>query len=154
MFIYSVFLLLQLFPLFLLLLLLSLSLFLSLFLALFHTHTYTHFVSEHYPEHMETLVQQCMEWCDSYCFPILVPLSSWLPDPRETLVTTFECPEGVTALCSTLNTQHLFTATPKNEIKMFHIASKKLIRTLTGNEEISLLDWWGFLSKSEFNVTN
>ena len=94
-------------------------------------------LSEHYPSHLEPLVQQCMEWCDAYSSPILVPLSSWLPDPRSDppLVTTVMCDEGggVTAICPTPSVQHLFVGSSKNgDIKMYHVASGKLIRSLTG----------------------
>ena len=82
-----------------------------------------------------------MEWCDAYSLPILVPLSSWLPDPRAEppLVTTVECEDGGvgSAICPTPSVQHLFTAAGsgcKNsgDIRMYHVASSKLIRTLSG----------------------
>ena len=88
--------------------------------------------SDHYPEHIEQLVQQCMEWCDSYNLPLVVPLSSWLPDPRIPLVQSIDCPEDITKLCPTRNGQHLFCATTKNDVHMYHVPSKKLIKSMTG----------------------
>ena len=99
----------------------------TLAFILFYIH-----VPEYYPNHIDSLVQQCMEWCDSHNLPLIVPLSSWLPDPRTSLVTTVDCPDGVQRLCVTPNGQHMFCTTPKNEVYMYHVPSKKLIRTFAG----------------------
>ena len=106
-------------------------------------YTFPIVITEHYPQHLEPLVQQCMEWCDAYHHPILVPLSSWLPDPRADppLVTQVDCEDGGVggAIIPTPSNQHLFMAagagTSKSnngDIKMYHVASSKLIRTLSG----------------------
>ena len=94
--------------------------------------TFSFIFSEHFPDHIDTLVQQCMEWCDSYNLPLVVPLSSWLPDPRIPLVQTIEDPDDIHVICSTKNSQHIFCGTSENEIKMYHVPSKKLIKTLVG----------------------
>ena len=96
-------------------------------------------LSDKYPSHIGPLIQQCMEWCDSFTLPILVPLSSWLPDPRAELITSVEIPEGVTKVCTTVNGQHVFCATPRNDIRMYHIPSKTLIKTLTGTHQATPL---------------
>ena len=89
--------------------------------------------SEQYPKHIDGLVQQCMEWCDSFHLPLLVPLTSWLPDPRTPLLLTLDQgTERVTIICATLNGQHLFCASDTSDIKMFHVPSKTLVKTFTG----------------------
>lgn len=90
-------------------------------------------VIEFFPNHMEILVQQCMEWCDSYTLPILVPLSSWLPDPQQTLVKTITCSEPIELIATTKNSQHLFCTTSGFKVLMYHIASGSQIRVLEGD---------------------
>ena len=102
-----------------------------------------YFISEQYPKHIDTLVQQCMEWCDSFHLPLLVPLTSWLPDPRTPLLLTLDQrTEGVTVICATLNGQHLFCANDRNEINMFHVPSKTRVKTFAGKMYLVV----GFLS--------
>ncbi len=91
------------------------------------------FISEYYPLHIESLVQQCMEWCDSYNLPILVPLSTWLPDPRVECVLTINTQQAVATVCPTNNGQHIFCASDKSDITMYHVPSNKRLKTISGN---------------------
>ncbi|CAD5121150.1 DgyrCDS9688 [Dimorphilus gyrociliatus] len=73
------------------------------------------------------LMLQCVQWCDSNTKPLLVPLSSWLPDPRQKTLITLNIPS--TKAIITGETQFLTISTKENIIKMYHIASKQLIRS-------------------------
>jgi len=84
-------------------------------------------------------VQQCMEWCDSYALPLVVPLTTWLPDPRPALVTTVVTVGGgggggdVVRLAPTVSAQHVFCADgAEHAVSMYHVPSGKHIRTFTG----------------------
>ncbi|XP_006814909.1 NACHT domain- and WD repeat-containing protein 1-like [Saccoglossus kowalevskii] len=90
-------------------------------------------MKDDYPEDLENLVQQAMEWCDLYTRPLLVPLSSWLPNPRESLVTSLSC-EGLTWMTVTLDNQNVICATRSNAVTVYHIASKQRIRNYHGHE--------------------
>jgi len=86
-----------------------------------------------YPRHVEPLVQQCMEWCDSYPLPLVVPLTTWLPDPRPALVTTVTVGYDVESICPTVSYQHVFCAESwQHNISMYHVPSGKHIRTFAG----------------------
>ncbi|XP_070545412.1 protein qui-1-like [Ptychodera flava] len=90
-------------------------------------------MKDEYPEDLENLVQQAMEWCDLYTRPLLVPLSSWLPNPRDVLVTTLSC-EGLTWMTVTHDNQNVICATRNNVVVVYNIASKERIREYHGHE--------------------
>ncbi|XP_077999411.1 NACHT domain- and WD repeat-containing protein 1-like [Glandiceps talaboti] len=90
-------------------------------------------MKDEYPQDLENLVQQAMEWCDLYTRPLLVPLSSWLPNPRDALVTTLPC-EGLTWMTVTQDNQNVICATRSNTVAVYHIASKDRIREYHGHE--------------------
>jgi len=91
------------------------------------------FCAESYPRFIEPLVQQCMQWCDSYTLPLVVPLTTWLPDPRPALVTTVTVSDDVVRLCPTISSQHVFCAdSSQHAISMYHVPTRKRIRTFTG----------------------
>jgi len=93
------------------------------------------FCTESYPRYVEPLVQQCMEWCDSYALPLVVPLTTWLPDPRPALVTTVAVSDDVVRLCPTISSQHVFCADgSEHVISMYHVPTSKHIRTFTGDQ--------------------
>ena len=49
------------------------------------------------------------------------------------MLTIDEGLEGVTRVCPSRNAQHIFCATEKtNDVKMFHVPSKTLVKTLSG----------------------
>jgi len=77
-----------------------------------------------------------MEWCDSYALPLVVPLTTWLPDPRPALVTTvtvLDDDHEVVRLAPTVSAQHVFCADgDRHAISMYHVASGKHIRSFTG----------------------
>ena len=89
-------------------------------------------IADHYPDNVESLILQCMEWCDGYSLPLLVPLSSWLPDPRSSLVLSINVSEPISQICPTRNGQHLICATSKSDIYIYHVASRKPVKTLSG----------------------
>lgn len=73
------------------------------------------------------LMLQCVQWCDSNTKPLLVPLSSWLPDPRRKSLIKLNI-QSTKAIINR-KTQFIVTSTVENTIKMYHISSKRLIRT-------------------------
>ena len=75
-----------------------------------------------------------MEWCDSYALPLVVPLTTWLPDPRPALVTTVTVgDDDVVRLTPTVSAQHVFCAdSSQHALSMYHVPSGKHIRTFTG----------------------
>jgi len=71
--------------------------------------------------------------------PLVVPLTTWLPDPRPPLVTSVTVGNDVIRLCPTISSQHVFCADgSQHEISMYHVPSGKHIRTFTG--ELSWID--------------
>lgn len=79
------------------------------------------------------LVRECADWLEWYPGPIIVPMISWLPDPRRLLVMSLQCSQPISKICLSRASQHVFCVTSDTHvIQMFHIASKILIKTFTG----------------------
>jgi len=95
--------------------------------------------TESYPQYVEPLVQQCMEWCDSHGSPLIVPLTTWLPDPRPALVTAVTVGDDVALLCPTISSQHVFCAEgTTHAVSMYHVPSGKHIRSFTGKGRVGV----------------
>lgn len=86
-----------------------------------------------YDEHIESLFAQSLEWCESIGLPVLVPLSSWISTMPSMTVTVLPCIDGAFKIAPTSFNQHVFCTTRQNEIAMFHIPSKKLVKKFSGN---------------------
>ncbi|XP_064601514.1 protein qui-1-like [Liolophura sinensis] len=95
-------------------------------------------LKEFYPQTIDSLVTECMQWCDSYSLPLIVPLTPWLPDPRNPLITSLEVSDGITKVLPTQNSQHILCATEKNVISMYHVPSRKLVTTFSGHAGVVL----------------
>ena len=85
-----------------------------------------------YLQHVEPLVQQCIDWCDSYKMPLIIPLTSWLPDPRPALVAVVSDAKSTLKVCPTRNAQHIFCADSDHVINMYHVPSGKHVRAFAG----------------------
>ena len=88
---------------------------------------------EDYGTYIQSLIKQTVEWCENYSSPILIPLSSWLESPENLLITKLDNPDGILKLAITSFNQHVFFSTFKNEICMYHVPSKKLVKKFNGN---------------------
>ena len=89
-------------------------------------------IIEDYGTHVKCLVKQAVEWCESYPSPLLIPLSSWLESPESLLITKIDNPDGILKIAVTSFNQHVFFSTNKNEICMYHVPSKKLVKKFPG----------------------
>ena len=78
---------------------------------------------------------QASIWCDQNDSPVLVPLSTWLESPEDLLVSKIEHSEEISKIAVTSYNQHIFFSTPKFEICMYHIPSKKLMAKFTGHTD-------------------
>ncbi|CAF0782326.1 unnamed protein product [Adineta ricciae] len=86
-----------------------------------------------YNEHIESLYVQAHEWCESCGTPVFVPLSSWLSTIPPMTVTILPCSDGAIKIAPTTFNQHVFCTTRQNEIAMYHIPSKKLVKKFTSH---------------------
>jgi hypothetical protein len=89
-----------------------------------------------YNEHIESLFTQAHDWCESCSAPIFVPLSSWMSTIPSMTITVLPCTEGAFKIVPTTFNQHIFCSTRSNEIAMYHIPSKKLVKKFTGMRKI------------------
>jgi NACHT domain- and WD repeat-containing protein len=89
-------------------------------------------IKHHYHEYIESLFTQAHDWCESSGLPVFVPLSSWMSAVPSMITTVLPCFEGAHRIAPTSFNQHVFTSTSQNEIAMYHIPSKKLVKKLSG----------------------
>jgi hypothetical protein len=89
-------------------------------------------IKNHYNEHIEALFVQAHEWCDSCSASVFVPLSSWISAMPSMTITVLPCVDGAFKIAPTTFNQHVFCTTRSNEIAMYHIPSKKLVKKFTG----------------------
>ncbi len=85
-----------------------------------------------YNEHIESLYTQAHEWCESCGEPVFVPLSSWISTIPSLTITILPCFDGAFKIAPTTFNQHVFCTTRENNIAMYHIPSKKLVKKFTG----------------------
>ena len=86
---------------------------------------------DYFPLYIEPLVSQCMEWCDSYNHPILVPLTTWLDNIHTPCVDTIANLPNLTCAELLPNGQHVLIGSG-NKVLMYHIASKRLVKSFQG----------------------
>lgn len=84
-----------------------------------------------YGEHIESLCVQAHEWCESCGEPVFVPLSSWISTIPPLTITILPCTDGAFKIAPTTFNQHVFCTTRDNDIAMYHIPSKKLVKKFT-----------------------
>lgn len=84
-----------------------------------------------YNEHIESLYIQAHEWCEACGEPMFVPLSSWISTIPPVTITVLPCLDGAFKIAPTTFNQHVFCTTRQNEIAMYHIPSKKLVKKFT-----------------------
>lgn len=89
-------------------------------------------IKSFYNEHIESLFTQAHDWCESSGIPVFVPLSSWISTIPSMIISTLSCVEGALQIAPTSYNQHVFCTTRQNEIAMYHIPSKKLVKKFTG----------------------
>jgi hypothetical protein len=92
-------------------------------------------IKDHYNEHIDSLFVQAHEWCESCSAPIFVPLSSWISTVPSMTVSVIPCADGAFKIAPTTFNQHVFCTTNLNEIAMYHIPSKKLVKKFSGTIE-------------------
>ncbi|CAF1425220.1 unnamed protein product [Adineta steineri] len=90
-------------------------------------------IKNHYNEHIEVLFAQAHDWCDSSSASVFVPLSSWISTVPSMTITVLPCADGAFKIAPTTFNQHVFCTTRANEIAMYHIPSKKLVKKFTGH---------------------
>lgn len=67
---------------------------------------------------------------------MFVPLSSWMSTVPPMTITILPCPDGVCKIVPTTFNQHVFCTTRQNEIAMYHIPSKKLVKRFAGKHSV------------------
>lgn len=90
---------------------------------------------DRYNEHIESLCVQAHEWCESCGEPVFVPLSSWISTIPPVTITILPCFDGAFKIAPTTFNQHVFCTTRHNEIAMYHIPSKKLVKKFTSKKK-------------------
>ncbi len=80
------------------------------------------------------MIVQANDWSDQFDSPVLVPLSNWVESPENLLVTRIDHSDGILRIAVTSFNQHVFFSTTKNEICMYHIPSKKLVKKFVGHQ--------------------
>ncbi|CAF1516052.1 unnamed protein product [Rotaria magnacalcarata] len=93
-------------------------------------------IKSYYNEHIESLLVQAHDWCESCNIPVFVPLSSWISATPPLIITTLPCSGGAFKIAATTFNQHVFCTTRTNEIAMYHIPSKKLVKTFSGHTSL------------------
>ncbi|CAF4681621.1 unnamed protein product, partial [Rotaria sp. Silwood1] len=93
-------------------------------------------ICNRYSEHIESLYSQAYEWCELCGASVFVPLSSWLSTIPPMIITVLPCTDGAFKIAPTTFNQHVFCTTRHNEIAMYHIPSKKLVKKFTGHTEL------------------
>ncbi|CAF5119229.1 unnamed protein product, partial [Rotaria sp. Silwood1] len=88
-------------------------------------------IKHRYSEHIESLYSQAYEWCELCGASVFVPLSSWLSTIPPMIITVLPCTDGAFKIAPTTFNQHVFCTTRHNEIAMYHIPSKKLVKKFT-----------------------
>jgi hypothetical protein len=89
-----------------------------------------------YNEHIESLYTQAYEWCEACGEPVFVPLSSWISTIPPVTITVLPCIHGAFKIAPTTFNQHVFCTTRQNDIAMYHIPSKKLVKRFTSKRNI------------------
>lgn len=89
-------------------------------------------IKKFYNEHIESLFAQAHNWCESCNIPVFVPLSSWLVTAPSLVTITLPCIDGAFKIVATTFNQHVFCTTRTNEIAMYHVPSKKLVKIFSG----------------------
>jgi len=110
---------------------------------------------DRYNEHIESLYTQAHEWCESCGTPVFVPLSSWISTMPPLTITILPCNDGVFKIAPTTFNQHVFCTTRHNEIAMYHIPSKKLVKKFTGMHSLRI-HWriFIYLSFRSYSIDN
>ena len=93
-------------------------------------------IKSYYNEHIESLFTQAHDWCESSGISVFVPLSSWISTIPSIIISTMACVEGALQIAPTSYNQHVFCTTRQNEIAMYHIPSKKLVKKFAGKRII------------------
>ncbi|CAF4519269.1 unnamed protein product [Rotaria socialis] len=93
-------------------------------------------IKNRYSEHIESLYTQAYEWCEACGVPVFVPISSWISTVPPMTITILPCTDGAFKIAPTTFNQHVFCTTRINEIAMYHIPSKKLVKKFSGHSEL------------------
>ncbi|KAK3091789.1 hypothetical protein FSP39_022622, partial [Pinctada imbricata] len=87
----------------------------------------------HFPNYIQQLVRQCMQWCDNYQKALFVPLTSWLPNPHVSHVTSIDNLDGGCISVPLQNNQHVVSSYGLQDIAVYHVPSKKVIKIFSGH---------------------
>ncbi|XP_022109801.1 NACHT domain- and WD repeat-containing protein 1-like isoform X1 [Acanthaster planci] len=87
-----------------------------------------------YPGSLECLVNQAMEWCEQFTRPLIVPLASWLPTPREPYVTAVPCGGAVHKMALSDDNQVVYCVLRETFLAAFRIASHEKIWEVKGHD--------------------
>lgn len=85
---------------------------------------------------LDDLVSQANAWCNQAKTPLLLPQTSWLSLVLPPQVTSMSLQSSIKHLVATPDSQHVFCTTEAEDkiIAMYHIASKRHVRQLSGHK--------------------
>lgn len=93
------------------------------------------------------MIDNAREWCKNNTTPLLVPQNNWLTLSLPPQVTMMTCTHPITQMVTTPDSQHALCVFLENNIEMYHLSSKSLVKTFTGNFFFLVYD---FARKSHF----
>ena len=82
---------------------------------------------------METLVNNAMEWCEQFTRPLVVPLASWLPTPREPFLSTLQTESPITHMAVSNDNQCVFCVKKDTNLTAYKIASGEKVWETQGH---------------------
>lgn len=85
-----------------------------------------------YTHYLDSLVTQCMRWCDSNTVPLMVPLTSWLHLQRIQLAASVDGLDGIKNFTVLPNNQSILCSLGLVNIVLYHIPTKRILRTFSG----------------------
>ena len=83
---------------------------------------------------LEQLVDNAREWCKNNTTPLLVPQNNWLTLTLPPQVTMMTCSHPITQMVTTPDSQHVLCVFLENNIEMYHLSSKNLVKTFSGKD--------------------
>ncbi len=80
-----------------------------------------------YPKYLESLVNNAMEWCEQFTRPLVVPLASWLPTPREPFLSTLQTGDPIMLMTVSHDNQCVFCVRQDNSLAAYKVASQEKV---------------------------
>lgn len=73
-----------------------------------------------------------MGWCDGYNFPLLVPLTSWLPSPRILQQLNIGGFDGIRHITVLPSSQSVLCTYGLSNVILYHVPGRKIVKIFSG----------------------